>query len=375
MKKLNNTQSRREFITSLTLVSVASAFMFSPLAALAGWEEDPSVASIIASCIGIDTHNHVDVPFKKETFLRQQYALGEEIKKSGLAAICMTFCVDRPELVNEGEAYERFITSLDEMDEILKSNNLQRALNFKDLQKAHKNRQPIVIQCVEGGHFLEGKIDRLEIAYKRGLRHLGLLHDNQSPFPIGDIYTDPAKFGGLTPFGIDVIKKSNQLAILIDLAHCSNEAINDAIEVSTKPLLVSHTGLNTQLGTNPEMAKRMMKRLINKEQAKILADAGGLVGVWNHFADTPLDYAKNIRAMVDVIGVEHVCIGTDTVMASGEVNSDRPRKTTNTIWSTNKNGFFYEVVNAMLQIGFTKNEILNIGGGNYCRIYDNATRK
>ncbi|TDO21261.1 dipeptidase [Pedobacter duraquae] len=374
MGKSHHIWSRRDFITSLALAGAAGALMSNPMIAWAAQEEDPQIASIVSSMIGIDTHNHVDVPFKKEDFTRQKYDLRAEINKSGFAAICMTFCVDRPNLINEGDAYERFLTSLDEMDDILKTNNMSRALNLKDLVNAHKNKQPTVIQSVEGGHFLEGKIERLEIAYKRGLRHLGLLHDNQSAFPLGDIYTDPAKFGGLTPFGIEVVQKSNQLGILVDLAHCNDEAINDAIEVSTKPLLVSHTGLNTQLGSNPEMAKGMMKRLISKEQAKILANAGGLVGVWNHFAETPLDYAKNIRAMVDVIGVEHVCIGTDTVMASGEVNKDRPRRTTNTTWSNSKYGFFYEIVNAMLKTGFTKNEIVKIGGGNYCRIFDKATR-
>ena len=373
MSKSHYLWSRRNFLVSLTMAGATGALLSSPLISWAAQQEDPEVASIVSAMIGIDTHNHVDVPFNNNEFLKEKYDLRGEIEQSGFAAICMTFCVDRPDLIKEGDAYERFLTSLKEMDEILSSNHINRALNLKDLEQAHKNKEPVVIQSVEGGHFLEGKIERLEIAYKRGLRHLGLLHDNQSPFPLGDIYTDPAKFGGLTPFGIEVIKKSNQLGILVDLAHCSDDAINDALEVSAKPVLVSHTGLNTRLGNNPEMAKRMMKRLISKQQAKAVAHAGGLVGVWNHFADTPLDYAKNIRAMVDIIGVKHVCIGTDTVMAQGAVNLNRPGRTTNTTWSNSKDGFLYEMVHAMLTIGFTKDEIVSIGGANYCRIFDKAT--
>ena len=53
----------------------------------------------------------MDVPFKPEDFDVTKYALAGEMKKSGLSAICMTFCVDRPELTKEGEAYERFILS------------------------------------------------------------------------------------------------------------------------------------------------------------------------------------------------------------------------------------------------------------------------
>ncbi len=90
--------------------------------------------------------------------------------------------------------------------------------------------------------------------------------------------------------------------------------IDAALKVATHPVLISHTGLDTQLGQNEQMAKMMRPRLISKEQAKIVADAGGVIGVWTHLSDTPLEYAQNIRAMVDVIGIDHVCIGTDTKM-------------------------------------------------------------
>ncbi len=56
----------------------------------------------------------------------------------------------------------------------------------------------------------------------------------------------------------------------------------------------------------------MRPRLISKEQAKIVADAGGVIGVWTHLQNTPLEYARHVRALVDVIGIDHVCIGTDT---------------------------------------------------------------
>jgi len=338
-------------------------------------KNDTQAERIVNKAIGIDTHNHMDVPFDKMEFKNQKYDLKGEIKKSGFSAICMTFCVDRPKLDSIGESYNRFIVSLDEMDLLLKSNNIRRALNYSDLQLAHKANEPIVIQSVEGGHFIEDKIERIEIAYKRGLRHLGLLHDNQSFVPLGDIYTDPEQFGGLTEIGIKVVKECNRLGILLDLAHCSNKAINDALKVSTKPILISHTGLNTQLGTNEKMAKMMMPRLISKEQAKIVADAGGVIGIWTHLADSPLEYAKNIKAMVDVVGIDHVCIGTDTKMTTPENGHERFGQKTNQVWGNEKGGFLFSVVTAMLEIGFTEEEIIKIIGGNYCRIFDAATSK
>jgi membrane dipeptidase len=285
----------------------------------------------------------------------------------------MTFSVDRPTLKNQGEAFNRFISNLNEMDDMLKVNNIKRALNYSDLKNARKENKQIVIQSVEGGHFIEGKLDRLQIAYDRGLRILGLMHDGQSTPALGDIYTDEPKYGGLTQLGINAIKECNKLGILIDLTHCNNQAINRALETSTKPMLISHTGLNTQLGTNENMSKMMMPRLIRKEDAKLFADAGGVIGIWTHLAETPLDYVKNIRAMVDVIGTEHVCIGTDTKMAPQSNSTERFGSKTNQSWGNSSEGFLYSVVEAMLKTGFTENEIKQIGGANFGRIFEKAT--
>ena len=132
----------------------------------------------------------------------------------------------------------------------------------------------------------------------------------------------------------------------------------------------------------------------------MVSDAGGAVGVWTHLSATPLEYAHNVRALVDVIGVDHVCIGTDTKLtpASPRPNGlppggDRPPsggpassrtpggpmppragERTNLAWKGQTAGFYYVVVEAMLRTGFTREEISNIGGGNYLRIFGAAVR-
>ncbi|PZP51310.1 MAG: peptidase M19 [Pseudopedobacter saltans] len=371
MQKTNTYKSRRNFISILSAAGAAIALR--PFNSWGFREVDDKVKKIVAQTIGIDTHNHMDVPFNKEEFKGQTYDLANELRISGLTAIGMTFCVDRPKLEKQGEAYQRFLTSLDEMDEMLASNRLSRALTLPDIEKARKDNKQIVIQSVEGGHFTEGKIERIKVAYDRGLRHFGLMHDGQSDPPIGDIYTDTPQYGGLTDLGINIIKECNRLGILIDLAHCNNEAINKALKISNKPMLISHTGLNTRLGNNERMAKMMMPRLISPEQAKIFASAGGVIGVWTHLADTPSEYAKNVRALIDIVGAEHVCIGTDTKMAIAKNSNDRFGHKTNQSWDGIKDGFYYTVVDAFLKDGFTENEIKLVGGGNYCRIFGQAT--
>ena len=343
--------------------------MLHPLTAWTIRDIDPRVAGIVASTIGVDTHNHIDVPLTAADVPGPTIDLAGEMKRSGLSAICMTFALDYQQLSNPGDAHDRFINGLASMDQQLARNRMKRSLNLADLRAAHKKKKPTVIQSVEGAHFLEGHLERVQAAYDFGVRHLGLLHDSDASVPLGDVYTNPPRWGGLTAFGANVIKECNRLGILVDLAHANTETTAAALKVATHPVIVSHTGLDTQLGQNPDMARMMRPRLIGKEQARMVADAGGIIGVWTHLADSPLEYAQNIRALVDVIGTDHVCIGTDTKLTPG----NRPGGRTNQAWPDQTVGFYYAVVDAMLKTGFTPEEIGKIGCGNFCRVFDAST--
>lgn len=360
-----------------SLAGVSSALLLNPVVLWADDEIDPRVAGIVAKTMAIDTHNHVDVRIYPDQPL-PKYELLNDFKKSGLAAIVMTFAVDYQKLQNEGDGYTRFINGLDSADQLLNEYNLKRSMNLSDLKSAFKKKQPAIIQSVEGGHFLEGKIERLKTAYDRGLRVLGLLHDNDASIPLGDIYTKPPTFGGLTAFGAEVIKECNKLGILVDLTHCSNKTIDDALKIATKPVIITHTGLDSRLGQVMQMGQMMKPRLISKEQAKIVADAGGIIGAWRHLTQTPLEYAQNIQALADIVGIDHICIGTDTkitrAIKPNDTGTPRPGELTNGIWQDQKAGFFYAVVDALLKTGFSESEIIKIGNGNFCRVFGAATK-
>ena len=369
--------SRRQFL-SIVAMTAGAAILLRPRLGRAADLTDPRVADIVAKTIGIDTHNHIDVPLTAAEMPGPDIDLAGEMKRSGLSAICMTFATD----YQPGDANDRFLKGLTSMDRQLERNGMKRSFTPEDVRTAHKASQPTVIQGIEGGHFLQGRLDRVEEAYQRGLRHFGLLHDSDASVPLGDVYTNPPRYGGLTVFGAAVIKECNRLGILIDLAHANVQTTEAALKVTTRPVIISHTGLDTQLGNNPSMAHMMRPRLISKEQAKIVASAGGLVGVWTHLADSPLDYARNVRALVDVIGVDHVCIGTDTKLTQPSPLPGGPRpgqqpgrvgERTNLAWQDQTASFYYVVVGAMLKTGFTPDEIGKIGGGNFLRVFDRVT--
>ncbi|HVI76556.1 MAG TPA: membrane dipeptidase, partial [Candidatus Acidoferrum sp.] len=225
--------SRRQFLSAVAMT--AGVGIARPRTGWSADTTDPRVAGIVAKTIGIDTHNHIDVPLTAAEMPGPDIDLVGEMRRSGLSAICMTFATD----YQPGDAHDRFLNALASMDRQLERNGMKRSLTLADIRTPHKNKQPTVIQALEGGHFLQGNIDRLEEAYERGLRQLGLLHDSDASVPLGDVYTNPPRYGGLTPFGVAVIKECNRLGILIDLAHANVQATGAALKVTTRPVIIS----------------------------------------------------------------------------------------------------------------------------------------
>jgi membrane dipeptidase len=372
--------SRRELLTAA--VGTGGAVLLGPAWLKAAADGvDPRAAQVVSKTIGIDMHNHVH-PAGTESHPQQgqprrqeeqpqapSLSMAEEIKQSGLTAVCASYELDFAPNSKPGDAPDNFFRWLTAIDAELEKGHMRRALNLKDLQTAHDHGQPTIVQSVEGAMFIEGRLERVEEAYKRGVRHLQLLHQRDDLVsPLGDVITSPPHLGGLTAFGADVVKECNRLGVLVDLAHATSETVLAALKVATQPLIVSHTGLDSRPGGNPRMAEMMKPHLIGKERAKVVADAGGVIGVWTKLAGSPKEFAENIRAMVDAIGVDHVGIGTDT-----DLLSSRAGQGTNKAWPGLAGGFFYAVAGEMLLLGFTPDDIGKIGGGNFCRVFGKVT--
>ena len=277
-------------------------------------EIDPRAAQIVASTIAVDMHSHVQIGFVKDAASASpdpDLDLAGEMKRAGFSAICETYNVDIISSGESGDYYKYNLQALAFEDRLLARNHMRRALNMKDLQTAHDRGQPIIVQSAEGAQFIEGRLERIEEAYQRGVRHLQLVHEQDDRVsPIGDVYTAPAHLGGLTPFGAQVIKECNRLGIVVDLAHGTHETVTSALKVATQPLIISHTGLSRDAGRSTPSAD-MQRRLITREHAREVADAGGVIGVWCRLVGTTKEYVAGIRDMVDAVGVDHVGIGTD----------------------------------------------------------------
>ena len=182
--------TRREFLTGAVGANVAALLAPGWLRAQAD-AGDTRVAEILSGTIGIDMHNHVtpggerpQQGGKAQEKSQPSLDLADEIRRSGLTAVCAAFRLS----FNASDPYGTFSKGLTAIDGLVGKGGLTRALTLKDLQAAHDKGQPAIIQSIEGAHFLEGHLERVEEVYKRGLRHLQLLHDKGDKVaPLGDI--------------------------------------------------------------------------------------------------------------------------------------------------------------------------------------------
>lgn len=159
------------------------------------------------------------------------------------------------------------------------------------------------ILATEGLQPIEGKLENVDVLYDAGFRITGLTHffDNE----VGGSAHGLEK-GGLTPLGRQVIKRLEEKAMLIDLAHASRPLIDDVLAISTRPVLVSHTGVE---GTCKG------PRNLSDKHLKAIAATGGVIGIgyWDAAvcATSVEAIVKAMRYTAELIGVQHVALGSD----------------------------------------------------------------
>lgn len=287
--------------------------------------------------------------------------LANAMRAGSLAVACLADVPDGPVLGRNAagmlvavrmpepdELYRHHLERLAWMDELVGNHGVRRALSAADLEAAHGAGQPAIVADVEGLDFLDGKLERLEEAHHRGIRHLQLVH--YTPNDIGDFQTGPIAHQGLTSFGAEVIRACHRLGFICDVAHATEDMVKQAVKVATKPLLLSHTALSGSQAMGPTP---LQGRQITPDHAQTIAETGGSIGIW-HFFPSLDKYVEGLKEMAEIVGVDHVSIGTDQHVTPGTVEDY-------TRW--------VHLVAAMLRGGFTPEEAEKIAGGNYMRIF------
>ena len=315
---------------------------------------------VLRKSISVDVHSHGG-----STGITSQAPpsddLANAMRAGSLAVACLADVSDWPVLGRSaegalaavrspapGELYKYHLERLAWMDETVAKHGLRRALAAADLEAAHAAGAPAIVADTEGLDFLEGRLERLEEAHSRGIRHVQLVH--YTPNDIGDFQTGAVTHNGLTEFGAETIRACDRLGLVCDIAHATEDTAKQAVKVATRPLLLSHTALAGSKAMGPTPLKG---RQVTSGHARAVAETGGSVGIW-HFFPSLDKYVDGLKEMAEIVGVDHVSIGTDQHVTPGSV-------TDYTQW--------VHLIAAMLRGGFTREEAGKIAGGNYMRIF------
>ncbi len=199
--------------------------------------------------------------------------------------------------------------------------------------------------AVEGLHALEGRLEHVDTLFDAGFRMMAPVHmfDNEVA---GSAHG--AKQGGLTELGRDVVRRLEDLGAVVDLAHASEATIRDVLGIATRPVVVSHTGVRGTCDSS---------RNLSDEQLRDVAATGGLIGIgfWDSAVcgTTVADVVRAIRYTADLVGVDHVALGSDfdgTVLTPFDVTG------------------LPLLTSALLDEGFHEDEIGKIMGSNVIRL-------
>lgn len=258
---------------------------------------------------------------------------------------------------------ERTLAQIDQYPEVLRL-----VLRSEDVEAAKRAGQIGVLMTIEGaGRWLHGELDMVRLYYRMGIRCLGLTHGEGgaakemlqgSPSPFGpcsmaERENERKSAAGLTEFGRQVLRLSNELGLVSDLAHINDKAFYEVLEYSTKPVTMTHTAVCSLC---PHW------RCLTDAQIRALAAAGGVLGIafapfFIHPEKATIDrLVEHICYVVELVGIDHVAIGSDF-----DGLGDIPAVVADV-------GQLVLLTHSMMKYGFNEAEISKIWGGNFMRL-------
>ena len=356
---------------------------------------------LLAEAIGIDSH--IDTI--------QRVMLGEDLSKpddtghvdiprlreGGMHAAFFAFWV--PIFFRGAEAVRRTLDLRDAMQSVLDANRdqIEMATTAADIERIVKAQKIAAFLTIEGGHAIDDDLRVLRNYYRLGIRAMTLTHAGNTNW--ADSANDTPAHNGLTDFGKEVVREMNRLGMLVDLSHASDKTFYDALSVTNKPVILSHSsmraisnvprnvsdemlcalaknggvvGINFGMGfINPKDAEKLRLATQTESKAPLLTgkalddyaaeNARKLFGTRANVVATVEDVADHIDYAVKIAGIDHVGIGSDFDGIAGTANG---------LEDVSK---MPALVAVLLKRGYAESDLKKILGGNFLRVVREVT--
>jgi len=282
------------------------------------------------------------------------------------------------------EDYEEFIQRTKEWKNFFNENSdlIFLGRNFKDIEKANLEKKTAIFFGFQNCSPIEDDIALIEKVHEHGCKFMQLTYNNQSLLATGCYEKNDS---GVTNFGREAIKEMNRVGIVIDMSHSAEKSTFDAIEISEKPIAITHA--------NPSFWYKAIRNKSN-DLLKTLASSGGMLGLSlypHHLKDgsncTLENFCEMAAKTAEIMGVKNIGIGSDLCINHPDSVVEWMRNGTWTKTknygegSKNKSGFpkqpnwfldargFKNLETGLKKIGFNEEETNGILGNNWYNFY------
>ena len=214
----------------------------------------------------IDTHNDVTTPMTNDDFDLSgtpptPYRTNiERMKKGGLTAEFFSLYI-KPWYVEHGGSARRTLDMIDSVYRAVERHprDLMFATSVADIRRAKRTGKIAALMGIEGGHAIEDSLPTLREFYRLGVRYMTLTWNNTNNW--ADAGRGQKKHNGLSDFGKEVVREMNRLGMLIDVSHVSDETMSDALDVSTAPIIASHSSARALSNVPRNIPDDLLKRI------------------------------------------------------------------------------------------------------------------
>ncbi|MEM8719843.1 MAG: dipeptidase [Cyanobacteria bacterium P01_G01_bin.39] len=326
------------------------------------------------------------------------------MEEGGLDAVFMSIFTFQRERNKEAyqQAYNHANKLIDITEKLVADNSesIAIALTPEDAQRHEELGKKSIFLGMENGYPLGKELKNVQLFFNRGIRYITLTHSKNND--LGDSSTDETQeWSGLSPFGAEVVKEMNRLGIMVDVSHVHDDTFWDVIELTTAPIIASHSSAREL---------RDVPRNLNDDQLRAIAENGGVVqlcllgdyikevaqtpereaaleeiaserAAWLQGKLTPTEskallakyrqinqqYPENkptladainhLDHMVEVMGIDHVGIGSDFDGGGGLININDVSQMPN-------------ITQELLARGYSESDIRKLWGGNLMRVFD-----
>ena len=282
------------------------------------------------------------------------------------------------------EDYEELLLEIEKWNKLFLENSdlIFPGKNFKDIEKAHLEKKTAIFFGFQNCSPIEDDISLVEKIHTLGCRFMQLTYNNQSLLATGCYEKIDS---GVTNFGKEVIKEMNRVGIVIDMSHSAEKSTFDAIEISEKPIAITHA--------NPSFW-HSAKRNKSNELLKTLSQSGGILGLslYPHHLKansncTLESFCEMVAKTAEIMEVDKIGIGSDLCLNQpdsvvewmrngtwskrknyGEGSKNKPGFPKQPNWFEDARGFS-NLERGLKKIGFSENETNGILGNNWYNFY------